>query len=71
MSVKYSRYLQAAQTQAKKNGVTKDASDALDEVLKLPHPNRELAFLDWVLSTDLYKNPTAAHEKLTHDQLSI
>ena len=69
----YGRLLEAVKVQAKRNEIPAEASKALDRVLKFPHPNRELAFLDWALNSDLYELPTEATgpKNLTHDQMSV
>lgn len=66
MTLKYSRFLQAIKIQAKRNGITAVASNSLNKILQLSHPSRELAFLDWALNTQLYKQP--AESRLRHEK---
>ena len=65
----YSRLLQAIHVQVKRNGMTKAASDSLNKILKLTHPKRELAFLDWALHSDLYGQPVTVNssEKVSRE----
>lgn len=66
--LQYNRLLEAVQVLVKRRGITKKASTDLGKVLEYPHPERELAFLNWALNADLYSEPVDSRSKETKVQ---
>lgn len=69
----YNRLLQAIYLQVKMNGMANKATKDLDKVLELDHPVREMAFVEWALSSDMCKKPVASGSrgKITPEQISL